>query len=336
MDALHHEYVRWKFMNRITKVYQDYEYKNIIERWVLSMANLTVNVTTNDPLFRITNKTDLINRKLESELIDKQLLNARDARECMGILVDMVNCFCRNITAFITQEPIIKQEELLIDEDDDFIKLRDFTAKLPKQKMRKMLLLSRSAVKTATMVIRYSTLGLGSQQWSVPTNVYETLHRDEAFRISAEGFTSPLNSQLLEIQPSSPVQICTLFWDVDHPFGSRGSFYTALITENIVVNPPFIEEILDAAARKCVYLAEVKGLTAIFIMPHWIDSKAYKIVKKAAQWHAVLKKNQHRYYDSGSDKNITAKFKSIVAVFCPEDRYALEDYERLASYFRSS
>lgn len=88
-----------------------------------------------------------------------------------------------------------------------------------------------------TMLLRYQAL-FGSKgynqgpQAAVPPAVMEEIHRQ--FETEVEAFASPLNVYAVHSR------FCSLFGDVDFPFGSLGSFFDVSWTEgHVEVNPPF-------------------------------------------------------------------------------------------------
>ena len=110
-----------------------------------------------------------------------------------------------------------------------------------------------------TNFIRYTSQGM---QLAVPPKVYEEYKT--TYNITLEGFASPINHYF--------DRFCSAFPDVDKPYGSIGSFFDTDIKENVVANPPFEEEVMEACIDKLFEAISNNHITAILIVPRWDDS----------------------------------------------------------------
>ena len=144
---------------------------------------------------------------------------------------------------------------------------------------------------------RYETLSGNSSgfQGAVTCNVFDVLTR--LLGVTCEGFASPLNCYL--------PRFCSLFPDVDRPFGSLGSFFNQQWKGGgVEVNPPFVNATLQAAwerMREQLAAAEAGGeaLQFVFITPGWGDARWAVDAKASSYCTAVLQPGlgEHQYRD---------------------------------------
>lgn len=127
------------------------------------------------------------------------------------------------------------------------------------------------------IMLRYLSFGLTSHHCSLPSNIYKYCY--DEFGIRGEGFSSPLNSKLIEY---SDTHICTLFGDVDKYVGSKGSFSTSTLIKyqnvNWLVNPPYMEELMYMTYVKIMKAFEKitnPDFLVIMLIPQWKTNKTY-------------------------------------------------------------
>ena len=79
--------------------------------------------------------------------------------------------------------------------------------------------------------------------------------------------------------------LAPLFWQVDAPFGSSGSFFNfAPLGGSYAVNPPFVHSLMDAAASHILQLLTTAAgakdaqhaLAFAVFLPGWKEGTAYK------------------------------------------------------------
>lgn len=115
------------------------------------------------------------------------------------------------------------------------------------------------------MLTRYQALGAHGNQCAVPPACFDVLR--EHLHVSLECFASPMNTR--------HERYCSLFMDVDAPFGSLGSFFTFHPSAgSYEANPPFEPHTLLAAVRHAEDLlvaadAENRPLSFAFVVPTW-------------------------------------------------------------------
>jgi hypothetical protein len=148
------------------------------------------------------------------------------------------------------------------------------------------------------------------QQWSIPAAVYKVLH--DQYGATIEGFASPLNSQMLMLGG----QYCSLY-DGDKIFGSLGNFFDYdLRGKTSVINPPFILDILNKAAEKCITAAsDTESQTTMFIItPAWTDAEYFTTLSASKYLRARLDLLPAEYYFESNNMPIIANFASTIFV----------------------
>jgi len=169
-------------------------------------------------------------------------------------------------------------------------------------------------------ILEYASLMPSSQQWSIPLDEYKKFVLNAETDI-IEGFASPFNSQIMRLIdefPNKKLNFCSLS-ECDKQFGSLGNFFDQdFIGKTIIVNPPFIENILESAAKKCLETLDKGDAKFIFYGPAWYDSPFYELLDsvETKQKYNVTKRNlmkfQYSYEDLLNDKTIKATFNSVV------------------------
>jgi len=142
-----------------------------------------------------------------------------------------------------------------------------------------ILLEKANLVAVAAMTMREACLMPRGRQYTQPLAV--TKYYVEKCGINLEGFATPINAQILTVDPN--LWFCSLFPDTDGPFGSLGSFFHSnFSTARMTIYPPFIEAVVNNTAR---HLAEMfengTELFAIITVPDWTDAEYYPILIKS-------------------------------------------------------
>lgn len=168
-------------------------------------------------------------------------------------------------------------------------------------------------------MFEYYSLLPSSQQWAIPLAEYKKFVADADEVV--EGFASPFNSQIMRLAadfPDKKLNFCSLS-ECDKQFGSLGNFFDQDFTgKTVIVNPPFIESILESAAKKCLETLDKGEAKFIFYGPAWYDSPFYELLDsdETKQKYNVTKRNlmkyQYSYEDLLNDKTIKATFNSVV------------------------
>ena len=139
---------------------------------------------------------------------------------------------------------------------------------------------------------RYESLSGDSAgyQMALTEAVFDQLH--DLFGVSHECFASPLNAYY--------PNFCSLYFDTDQFFGSKGSFFNFFPTEgSFEANPPFVDETMTANVKHITACLEAsqKPLCFVIIVPGWDDCESYKLTKesKFLRAHITWDKMGHQY-----------------------------------------
>lgn len=309
------EYWRWKNVytiinNKIKKLRfnfrQTYEMKNNLERFFLRMANEC-------PPGEVYLDLDLdhdIYKNLLREIKEKRLLGDPQSIAFAKYIQNQIHYHLKNIgTLSIETQEIIKQNGVY--------KYRDFVFKLGEHRANCYESISDDEI--MKMVLRYSLMFLGGQQWNLPHRWYKEVA--EKFDVSVEGFASPLNSQLMLFQKSP--QFCSLFKDTDKPFGSIGSIFKLrphFITGKVMMNnPPYVLEIMNKLMEVQEKWLDMVNTRIIMCVAAWEDADYYQQAMKSRylKYQERMEPNKHYYERTkrGKVEKIIAKFPSHIFVF---------------------
>lgn len=326
MNKLDKEYLRYTLINNaLNQLLQGikgklkYELENIVERYIMSMVNLSK--YDGEP-FSVLPASHPIVVKMVEECKDKNM-----PKHIIGNIANVIN---NTISGFLDSgaaygfnptynKGIITYGNFSMDIGKGF--------KKPEAKW--------TVDDIATMCLRYASLLPRGQQWSVPLAKYQKLHNK--YGLFLEMFASPLNSKIIRIKQNIPTMFCSLF-DTDKVFGSIGrvDVVTAdtiakYVTDNslksresiaILANPPYIESILrDTAVQINKILTDYKNkyvdkdypkLYVFFSMPCWKDSDTYTTITSTyMKSEEILKPNEYHYEEGPNNKKINGRFKSL-------------------------
>jgi Phosphorylated CTD interacting factor 1 WW domain len=128
------------------------------------------------------------------------------------------------------------------------------------------------------MLLRYTSLGISSEQCSIPSNVYFYLY--DTLNIKGEGYASPLNSKLIS---KKDIKFCSVFYDTDKYFGSLGPFSKKALVDNQNINwlcnPPYISYVVKKTVTDIVDAFDEitnENFLVILIAP---DQNVYKYIR---------------------------------------------------------
>lgn len=184
------------------------------------------------------------------------------------------------------------------------------------------------------MILRYSSILAAGQHWALPQMQF--MHLVYKYDIAWEGFASPLNTGLFEWGGN----YCSLFPE-DVVFGSSGSFFeqdmVGVEGKNWIINPPFIETIIDLSCEKILQaldraiINEIE-MRIVFILPTWSDMKAYTTIHNSRYCKHVtlLDRGKHFYEHMGVRKVV----KSKSSVFVLDTFNDTIKYDDIAKYMR--
>ena len=130
---------------------------------------------------------------------------------------------------------------------------------------------------TFSLLARYDALGGAGYQAALNETAFDVLKK--RLGVGCEAFASPLNCRY--------GRFCSAFPDVDGPFGSLGSFFQFAPTRgSFEMNPPFVPEVLTAAAERAESLlaaAEESGgrLSFVVVVPAWRDVPMWRALDES-------------------------------------------------------
>lgn len=313
---------------------KDYEMKNILERFLISMAN---HVTERaDPVFIDVGADHVVYKTMKHQIFEKGLYT----NEATDTLIDETRKLIKEYLDFRSQTSSdfkpVTDNKMKIVRDKRYVSFSygNFREKLSCERYSRLLrccagTLQEQNSRICIMLIRYQCLFPRGQQWAIPLDWYKYLNAK--YTVTHEGFASPINSRVILI--SDTATFSSLFYDTDQYFGSTGNFLTdkRQYSGTVTVNPPYMEDIMESAMKKIneqCKSAEENGIALrfVFCIPHWADSAAFINAKSSAylRHYQRLEKNEH-FVEMLGDKKIRAKFNSAIFVFdtgFPDSNYA--------------
>lgn len=274
---------------------QSYEALNSLERWLVALANIS---SVPDPIFsREKLRSDHpVSLKFASELASKRIPNAGTiVGTCIAIATKFIE-----LTNFESAPQPSRVEDKIV--------VGAYSRDLPSGRID--LLLQKGTLKDiAIMSLRYSCLLPRGQQWNLPYGIYELLVNK--YGVTIEGFSSPINSQIISVNPE--LNFCSLFLDTDQVFGSLGSFFNQKL-ENVklVLNPPFVEDIMNRMTRfLTASFNTAENLMCLCVVPKWDDAEFYQTLSDHPYLKLIVElAPQTYYYMNTNDDRINAPFAS--------------------------
>lgn len=322
------EYFRFNHINAILTYSNEYEYLNIVERWTMTLGG-DVQSEDKDVIFS-ERKLELTydgTKKLLEEIGSKKI------RESVGVkLIESTREWLRqdNPITSVTITLTGRVLRLVPEVGKPYIYV------FPEDLLN--ALLERGTLEQlACVCLRYACILQQAQQWANPTEFYDILVNK--YSASIEGFASPLNSRI--ILQSKDAVFCSLFPDVDAPFGSVGSFFDqSYVGKTATICPPYTIFIFDGIYDKTLeQIEEAKktgqSLRLVYGLPDWHDVKLIDFLETSE--YVVYKKFvpnfEYSFFDSKNGAIIPATFANryyILDIGNPENNYS----EVFGKYFK--
>lgn len=284
-----------------TASWRGYEIKNILERWLLALANDYDHDNSEDVIFSPSYEKSPATVKMKNEFIEKVLDGEAYVKFILSSVAATIGTNVKGpITTTLTKSSLVVTDSLFSN-----------NLPLPQNKLSSLMKQNPNKEDLAAMMVRYASLLPGGQQWSVPQSIYNYLMIN--YKVDVEAFASPLNSQIRELGGN----FCSLFLDTDAKYGSIGNFFDlSLIGRKAIVNPPFVESVLEKVADKIIGDKALSKSSLLFIIiPEWKDAPFYKKLKNASTYlfdFPLVKGNYH--YVDYENKVIIANFNSHVYI----------------------
>lgn len=121
------------------------------------------------------------------------------------------------------------------------------------------------------ILFRYQLLGSNNNQLSILPTIFKKIKKD--FNSSNELFASAINSNLNNY--------CSLYYDIEKYFGSKGSFFHFIPLEGtFICNPPYQKDLIENTINRLLeFLNYSYKLSFIITIPIW-DLEGKKIMEK--------------------------------------------------------
>lgn len=350
--SLDKEYLRWTTVMKLKNIFEklnpnkkkQYESLNILERFLLNSANHKTK-SKKDAIF--VNPKDksckYLFENMRSELKNKHIASDKEIKDVLTSVSNIIAEFLRSPLSHSEEKPSIVNKDTIV--------FKDFRLTLSKKRLD-ILFSKFSDIHSdsenaldyiAAMVIRYQCILPRGQHWNIPGAWYKNMY--DNYNVRIEGFASPINSQLLEVEystqnPESPVSFCSLFYDTDKYFGSLGSAFDLKPADvegkSLTMNPPYVLEIMDNTSELIQKLLSNSKTRIVFNVPDWTDTEYYSrsMDSKYLKFEAKLEPGKHYHENTNyPDKPaIVAKFPSHVFVFDSRDN-GDGDYSQILSGF---
>ena len=285
---------------------QQYEMKNILERWILTLAN---DVQESEDKIFSTRKLNLeyyATKKMLSEMEEKYITNFQDK-------FNEIISHCSNFLEIESGSTSGIPVELYKNGDDKIIINQYYTRVFPPGKLNILLKMNDSLSDLGKMITRYACLMSGGQQWAIPLEMYKLMV--DRYDVTIEGFASPINSQILYL--NDKLNYCSIFLDTDQPYGSLGNFFeNDFIGKNVYANPPYVLDIMENAVIKIIDTCAKAKLENLYVrffitVPEWKDAEFYLSLTDSLflVFEHSFPKNKHHYIDTNNGfKKIPAHF----------------------------
>ncbi len=272
------ELKRYQLMNKIKDelniILQDIlpiNINNILPRWI--MLQFRNKIYYIDPIFPY-NGDD--NSQLKKDLLffSNNQINVDEIINKLNFTQKCNNCI-DELRNYIKSDYNIKIKIDIKKENDFYFFIVDnYEFKLHQCIIKKLLSLNKFGNKideffienVVCIIIRYNTLESNNQQLAVNPKFYKYLQNN--YNIDFELFASPINSYF--------TNYCSLFFDLEKNFNSKGNFTNLKLKKGFyVANPPYDEMIMKNMTIKILNsLDKTKhSLSFLIIIPVWDDIK---------------------------------------------------------------
>jgi hypothetical protein len=276
---------------------QKYEVRNILERFLLSMAMLSADrligrlAVISYEFDEVLGPRGVLGRdqeyrrilmKFKSEL--KGMIRFEQYIEYETYLISEIDQYfdvMRETTNVVSTNEVSQTININREEEFTYIKYGEIQIKYPTVRID-MLRKLGSVYYVALTALKYESILCGSQHWAIAPEAYEKLFQEG--RANVECFASPFNSYLLGREGCA---VYTLF-KTDEQFGCRWNFLHQLTITTIdmmnkqivmVCNPPFTELAMALGARQILKILDsYPGSAAYFYGPRWVDAEFNKVL----------------------------------------------------------
>lgn len=328
VNPLDVEYVQWQLTNMLMGIIitrwcdartSVYEFHYIIERMLMGMCNSELRhsrlVAPWTVYYRLTVDDPFI-KQMAVEAIQKCNMGTR-VDELVEYVVSTIN---QTISKGVSPPKNTAAARIRIYRTR--LTYRNFMIDLPKLTIAK---LKRGNKRDMMIVVmRYCTIILKSQQWSIPKKLFDLLYT--TYNVRFEGFASPLSSNFVNRKRA---MYCSMF-DCDKAYGSIGNFMDIDMLAPIagvtipkigwVLHPPYVDSVLmETSAKILRALDDAKlmnvNLFIVLVMPYWPESRHYDRLKQTHHPYAELIMTRNTHYYENHGKVVGSSFDTVVFIF---------------------
>lgn len=271
-----------------------------------------------------------------SEFTNEELKNYEpviyDHISYISEIIDIINNRNKEI---IKTNPKIKKthkyfiyNNLKFERDDRINFLYNF-AKNNLKKHNKKLSIAKKLV--VLLLLQYTTLGISGQQCSLSYSIYNYFYNN--LNVKGEGFSSPLNSKLIEKEDSI---ICSIFFNVDKYFKSQGLYSPKIINENNkfnwLLNPPFLTSAIKTSINSIIDVLEKPNkMIVIFVLPFTKVKFQYKLLNNKYLYGLINQTHIYITSDKAQKKEKIERINNKQYFIC-NGKYS-SNFENIIMYF---
>jgi hypothetical protein len=329
--SLEKEYERWQttedildYLKRIAKTpRKQYEAQNILARFLLRLAQGPFDRI--DPVYAKPKDSKLVVQAYDDfrrEMAEKRIAWGKYGYRVVSKVQAMIREF---LDLYPFPQGDVFNIKFRGNGEDTTIVYFDFSMRFAEERLEAYYDIGVNPKEIVAMAMRYhSVLSYSSQHWNIPRKIFKSAY-DASMGDVIEGFSSPINSQLLLVTEAGvKPKFCSLFPDTDAVFGSLGDFFALDLSqvEGMLMfdNPPYIIELMDKVSEQHEYWLSKIPVSIIFVVPDWTDAKYYNISINSSYLvkERRLAKGTHYYESQDEEGNvitIKANFPSHVFLF---------------------
>ena len=219
--------------------------------------------------------------ELKSDILHNYVMNDNDFNKIMKIILK-TNYECTKQIKQYVQNILVETINVNVQEDNNNIKLQISHLQYPNifkitkndyERLNKLFTGKEDVNMTiCCLLTRYKYYGVVKEGISLSAgDVYDFIKKYQYENSTLEAFAGTLNSNL--------PNYCSLFYDIEKYFGSKGSFLNLKLDDckyNIIIsNPPYITNIMDLSSVYLSKFLDCNNSLVIVIIPDWRSSDEY-------------------------------------------------------------
>lgn len=275
------EYNRYLLIMEIIKYNNDSEWLNIIEKFVISMANIN-NKHKLDYIFHDLPQNHDVYKNLIRDIKQRNISNAKNNVKIIKEKIDNFLYDSNNKT--INYIRIKDNNDIIYICNDYYQKISNDRHIILVNHLKSVNRDKYDIQLILILMIRYSCVMLGGNSWNIITDLYKIV--DDNYGVSLEATTSPILSMAVMFNKG----YASLFSDTDKYFGSYGKLYKLDIKKyinnnvyNILLYPPNIQLLVDNLIDNIhMWLKSISNIRVFICVSKKIiiNSKYIKLMKE--------------------------------------------------------